>query len=357
MSEPEPFFSICIPHYGNHGRTDYLLAAFDSFAMQSFRDFEVCVSDDNSPDGRQAEIAAALERLGLQHVVKTRMVNGRYDANTRTAIGLARQPKYCILMGNDDGLKDATSLAQLAEALGNDGRIGVLISDFEDFSTGVRGKRILATREFPGTPDTAARHFRNFAFVSGVIFKREPAQAIATERWDGSEMYQMWIGCRLISTGQPLLELAEPIVRKDIALGGQMRTGSYMWRPRIAACPITTRKLPFNDIGRVVCDAIAPTVSEREARRLSFTVFYQLFTITYPFWLFEYRRVQSWNYAAGIALGMRPKRSMRDVSFGMLRRLTISTVFVVTTALAMVIPLQLFQSLRPALYRLAKSAG
>lgn len=356
MSNSEPLISICIPHYGSNRRTDYLLAAFESFAIQSYRNFEVCVSDDASPDGRQSEVIAALERLGLTHVVYTRSMNGRYDANLRTAIGLARG-QYCMLMGNDDALADADTLAQLAVVLGNEGRIGVLISDFNDFSTGARGNRILTTRKFPGTPETAARRFRNFAFVSGIVFKRESAQALANEYWDGSEMYQMWLGCRLISQGLPLLELAEPLVRKDIALDGQTRTGSYMWRPRITPCPIVTRELPFNDIGRVVCDAIVPTLSNREARRISFMVFYQLFTITYPFWLFEYRRVQSWNYAAGIALGMRPQRSMRDVQFGVLRRLAVSTIFVATTTLGLVVPLQLFHKLRPALYRFAKSGS
>jgi glycosyltransferase involved in cell wall biosynthesis len=356
VTASQPFFSICIPHYGNFARTDYLLAAFESFAAQSFRDFEVCVSDDASPDGRQAEIEAALLRHGLRHVVKTRTTNGRYDINLRTAIGLANG-HYCVLMGNDDALKDEAALVRLAEVLGSPGKFGVLISDFEDYSSGVPGKRILATRDFPGTPETAARRFRNFAFVSGIAFDREAAQALANDRWDGSEMYQMWIGCRMISNGHRLMELAEPIVRKDIAIGNATRTGSYAWRPRLSPCPIVTRPIPFNDIGRVVCDAIAPTVPPGKAKQLCFSVFYQLFTITYPYWLFEYRRVQSWNYAAGIAFGMRPKRSMKDVAFGPLRRAAISTLFWSTTVLGLMIQQRLFQRLKPSLYRFAKSGG
>jgi glycosyltransferase involved in cell wall biosynthesis len=355
MTASQPFFSICIPHYGNHGRTDFLLAAFESFAAQSFRDFEICVSDDASPDGRQAEIEATLKRLGLRHVVNMRSTNSRYDVNLRSAIGLA-SGRYCILMGNDDALRDGASFSRLAEVLGNGGQYGVLISDFEDYSSGVRGKRILVTRDFPGTPETAARRFRNLAFVSGIALEREAAQTLATDRWDGSEMYQMWIGCRMISTGHRLIELAEPIVRKDIAIGGSTRTGSYAWRPRVSPCPIVTRPLPFNDIGKVVCDAIAPVVvPPQRAKWVCFTVFYQLFTITYPYWLIEYRRVQSWNYAAGIALGMRPGRSMKGVVFGALRRGAISSLFLVSTFLGLLIPLGIFQKARPALYRFAKS--
>lgn len=351
-----PFFSICVPHYGsgaNH-RTDYLLAAIHSFAEQSFREFEVCISDDASPDGRQEEIACELKRLGLKHVVATKSINGRYDVNLRSAIGLARG-RYCILMGNDDALKGISALERLAECLSGPNNYGVLIPDFEDFTTGARGNRILTTREFPGTPETASRRFRNFAFVSGIVFERLAAQAVATDRWDGSEMYQMWVGCRMISSGHRLLELAEPIIRKDIALDGKTRTGSYAWKQRLSPCPITTRPLPFNDIGRVVCDAIGPMAALPTEKKLSFSILLQLFTITYPYWLIEYRKVQSWNYAAGIALGMRPSRSMRGINLGLIRYGFIIVVFVLSTASGLVMPLDLFQKIRPVLYRFAKS--
>lgn len=356
MDNIKPFFSICIPHYGNFNRTDYLIAAFQSFSTQLFKNFEVCVSDDASPDGRQADIVKTLKELGLRHTVQTRTINGRYDANLRSAIALAKG-EYCLLMGNDDALKDENTLQRLADLLGTEKRCGVLISDFEDFSSSVRGNRILMTREFSGTPETASRRYRNFAFVSGILFDRDAAQALETDRWDGSEMYQMWVGCRMISNGHRLLELAEPIIKKDIAIDGQTRTGSYAWRPKVSPCPIVTRPLPFNDIGRVVCDAITASVTRERARNLSFSVFFQLFTITYPYWLFEYRRVQSWKYAAGIALGMRPQRSMKDVDLGFFRRMVLDIIFAITTLLALVIPLNLFQSLRPVLYRLVKSGN
>jgi len=355
-AEKVPLFSICIPHYGNHNRTDFLLAAFESFAEQSMQDFEVCVSDDASPDGRQQELADSLERLGLRHVVKTREENGRYDANLRSAIGLA-SGRFCLLMGNDDALAGPLALQRLADALRANPECGVVISDYEDFRTSERGNRIRYTKAFPGVAGTAARRFRNFAFVSGIVFERSTAQSLATAKWDGSEMYQMWIGCRMISNGHGLLELAEAIVRKDIAIGDQVRTGSVAWRPKVSPCPIQTRPLPFNDIGRVVCDAIAPSVPTNVRKRLFFSVFYQLFTITYPFWLTEYRRFQSWNYAAGVALGMRPRRSMRSVALGPIRRGVLSALFIATTAAGLSIPLGLFNRIRPALYKYAKSGS
>ena len=44
----KPYFSICIPQYN---RSDFLLEALRSFSVQTFRDFEVCISDGGSTDG------------------------------------------------------------------------------------------------------------------------------------------------------------------------------------------------------------------------------------------------------------------------------------------------------------------
>src|SRR5215471_13023646 len=92
---PEPFFSVCIPQYG---RTDFLLEAIATLSSQQFRDFEVCISDDRSPDGRQEEIIAALKGGGLSYKFEVQKENRRYDANLRTAISLAGG-RYCFLLG------------------------------------------------------------------------------------------------------------------------------------------------------------------------------------------------------------------------------------------------------------------
>ena len=47
-----PTFSICIPQYN---RTSFLLEALKTLNEQDFKDFEVCISDDCSTDGRESE--------------------------------------------------------------------------------------------------------------------------------------------------------------------------------------------------------------------------------------------------------------------------------------------------------------
>src|SRR5215471_17107235 len=110
---PDPVFSICIPQYN---RTDFLMAACESFALQKFRDFEVCISDDCSNDGKEGALLNNLKRLNLSFVYSRTESNIRYDANLRNALSLSKG-KYLLLMGNDDALSDSDALQAIHDEL------------------------------------------------------------------------------------------------------------------------------------------------------------------------------------------------------------------------------------------------
>jgi glycosyltransferase involved in cell wall biosynthesis len=348
-SMAEPFFSICIPQ---HNRTDFLLEALRTVASQRFRDFQVCISDDHSPDGRQEEIVAALKCSGVSYKFHIQEENRRYDGNLRGAIGLA-DGRYCFLLGNDDALLNENALGRFHDLIEQYGPCGVVISNFQDYRTGVRVNRVQSTGKKGFGPEVAARHFRNFSFVSGVVLDRRAAQALATERWDGSEMYQTFIGCSIIASGKPLLEIAEPLVRKDISLPN-LSVDSYATRPRMQPCPIVERTIPLVQLARLTSDALRPYVSSVEQKRHNERILRQLLMFTYPFWLFEYRRVQGWRYAVGIALGMRPKRTASGMELTRPRRLMIQFYYCAASLVGLLAPLWLFRYSRPLLYRLAK---
>jgi glycosyltransferase involved in cell wall biosynthesis len=347
---PAPFFSICVPQYN---RTQFLIAAVRSFAEQQFRDVEVCVSDGASTDGREHELIEVLLASGVPFVYQRSPVNLRYDANTRAAVGLARG-RYCVLMGNDDALNGPGALADLWADMEKHAPLGVALSDSCDYRTGHRAFRIRETVACGAGPGVAALHFRNFSFVSGVVLRRESAQALTTAKWDGSEMYQTFVGCRMIASGERLLERGAVLVRKDITIPGES-VDSYAARPRLWPCPLVERRLPLNQLGRLVADAIAPHTAAGDRPRLNEAILLQLLGITYPFWLFEYRRVQSWPYAAGIALGMKPARTAAGVTLGLPRRLRVWAVYGLATALGLAVPGPAFAALRGCLYKVAKS--
>jgi glycosyltransferase involved in cell wall biosynthesis len=347
----DPYFSICIPQYN---RTSFLLEALRTLASQTYRDFEICISDDRSTDGRQAEVTSFLESSGVSFVYRVQPRNTGYDGNLRSAIALARG-RYCLLMGNDDALAGAGALAALRAEIDARGPAGVIITDFEDFATGARACRIRHTANYGAGPEVAAGHFRNFSFVSGVLLEREPAQAVASDRWDSSEMYQTFIACRLIAAGRPLLELGSVLIRKDIRVPNES-VDSYACKPRLLPCPIIERRLPLSQLGRLVADAVAPHVTGRGRRTVIERILLQMLLFTYPFWIIEYRRVQSWRYAVGICLGMRPRIVTEGLELGSIGRLKLRAVYAFVTAGGLAVPTGVFGILRGRLYRIAKAA-
>ena len=295
----------------------------------------------------------ALSVSGLPFVYQRSPINLRYDANIRTAIGLAHG-RYCILMGNDDALNGPDAIADLWADLQTHGPVGVVISDVCDYRTGERAFRIRETGLCGAGPRVAAYHFRDFSFVSGIVLERESAQSLATEDWDGAEMYQTFIGSRIIASGRPLLQRGAMLVRKDIIIEGEA-VDSYAERRKVWPCPVIERPIPLAQLGRLVADAIGPHTPLADRRKLNEAILLQLFGLTYPYWLFEYRRVQSWKYAAGIALGMKPTRSAARIELGFVRRLRVCSAYVLASALGLCIPCAIFNALRGCLYKLAKS--
>lgn len=344
-----PDFSICVPQYN---RTAHLLKAIESYAQQTHRSFEICISDGASPDGRQAEVIDALRPTQIPFAFSYSPVNLRYDANLRSAIGLARG-RYCLLMGNDDALLAPDSLARLWADIQVFDYPGVVLSDYRDYATRQRANAIRATRNYGCGPRVAALHFRNYSFVSGIAIDCAAAQALTTDRWDGSEMYQMYLGSRIVAAGRELLEREHAIVLKDIPVGGE-HVDSYAHRARVWPCPIVERAIPLGQVGRLVADAIAPYTGSR-ARLWNLVVLGQLLGITYPFWLTEYRKVQSWRYALGVALAMRPTRTAAGVSLGLMRRAQLWVIYVAATVAGLIMPQRAFGWVKRPLYSLAKS--
>jgi len=343
-----PYFSICIPQYN---RTSFLLELIDSLVEQTFENFEVCISDDRSPDGRQQDVVDRLEETALDYTFKVQPENRQYDGNMRAAIGLARG-KYCFLIGNDDALVGADTLEQLQKDIERLGPAGVVITDYEDYRTGEKANRIRETQNYGSGPEVAANHFRNFSFVGGVLLDREIAHDVATNAWDGSEMYQTYVGSRIIASGRNLLELERRTVRQSIHIPGE-DVDSYAERDDDRR--IKERRLPLSQLARVVSDAISPFTTASQQRHLNTRILTQLIVFTYAYWLFEYRRTLSWQYAFGVGIGMRPSLLAKGMSLSSSQSAWVYTLYAAVTVAGLTLPISAFRSLKDTLYRIAKS--
>ena len=346
-----PFFSICIPQYN---RTSFLIEACKVLASQTFKDFEVCISDDKSNDGRQEQLIDYLKSSSLSFIYQRQEINLRYDGNIRASIALARG-KYCFLHGNDDCLASENILQELYAEIFKNESLGVIIPNFQDWTTGEVTHRIRKTQTYPAGVETAATHFRNVAFVTGVMLDRIKSQQFTTNKWDGSEMYQMYLMAKIIASGSELLELEMSAVRKDIQIKGES-VDSYAKIERLTPCPIVERKLPMGLIGQVVSDAIAPYLKQSNYNKVITSIFLQLYLFTYPFWIVEYKRVQSWNYALGICLGIHPKNTFKDIELKLSSKLRLHLIYLLVCSIGLIIPVNFFAKLSPIFFRLSKSS-
>lgn len=347
----KPFFSICIPQ---HNRTSFLIEACRALSQQTFNDLEVCISDDNSTDAREGELLDYLERSNLSFFYKKNEKNLGYDGNLRSSIAMARG-RFCFLHGNDDCLASAGILKELYEELKRYESVGVVITNYEDWGSGEKARRIQKTRLAGTGPKVAAGHFRDLSFVSGVLVDRAKAQSHATDVWDGSEMYQMFIVTRIVAGGDYLLELDMSTIRKDIKIPGES-VDSYATKPKLRGWDINEKKLPLRMIGRLVADALEPYLKSVAKQRILEWVIFQLYLFTYFFWIIEYRRVQSWPYALGVCIGMRPKNVFLGLGTGLFRTIRLYCLYLSVTAIGLVMPISVFKALQSKLYYIAKSA-
>ena len=344
-----PLFSICVPQFN---RTSFLLKSLERLRSQMSAEFEICISDGGSTDGRTREVSEFLQNCGLQYKYELQSQGARYDENLRAAIAMANG-RYCFLLGNDDMLASSETLQHVCEIILAHEYPEVVVTNYRELSPGRDFRRVQKTGIIGSGVDAAIANFRNYSFVSGVILDRALAQKHATDKWDGSEMYQTFLATRILAGGGRLLGIADTVILKDIQIEGE-QVDSYARRPRLSDPEITERKLPLSQLGSLAIDAVEPYVQEGQFDRAARRVFRQLLLYTYPPWLIEYRRIQSWRYAVGIALGMRPRNLTTGIRIGWASKAYILLLYMIVTIAGLLFPIGLFEYLKPRLHALAK---
>jgi abequosyltransferase len=187
--------SVCIPAYN---RVEVLSELLDSILTQDFFDYEIVIAEDNSP--QRSEIRAIASRYIQCHKGLIRYfensINYGYDANIRNLVELANG-RYVVFMGNDD-LLAPNALRSIAEAINKYPNIGVVLRSYASFmdapSRPVQIFRYFnEDRFFPSGPESVITFFRRCVFISGLVIKRSSALAYASERFDGTLLYQQYL--------------------------------------------------------------------------------------------------------------------------------------------------------------------
>lgn len=343
------FFSICIPQYN---RTNFLIETLRSIQAQKFTDFEVCISDGGSTDGGFQLIENFLRNSSLSYKIIRSDVNLQYDPNLRSSIAIS-QGKFILLMGNDDALASSYVLENLKHLLDQYESVAVAITNYYEMSTNKIFRRMQTTQILGNGPVVAANTFRHYSFVSGIIMDGNSARSAATDRCDGGEMYQMYLGARLVSAGGNFLAIDDVCVNKDIQITGES-VDSYRTKVNFTKCKIIPRHLPMGRILETVAYGIDCVVSGPTRDKAVYSVAKNLYQYTYPFWIFEYRRVHSFKYSFGVYLALTPDQIAKKINIKKYPSCKLWLLYLIFGIVGFCTPIWFFDKLKPMLYRLAK---
>ena len=346
--------SVCIPQYN---RSKYLLAVLESIRVQDYRDVEVVISDDCSTDDSLEVVPQYIAEVeGTTHVrfnYIRQAKNLGYDGNLRAALN-AGAGEYLFVLGNDDALPEKDTLSKLARILERLDYPDVSFTNFHLFDQPDEIERRAKTTAVLGSgPEVALQTFRSFSFVGGLIIKRATFQQHNTDKYDGSVYVQIYLAARTIAAGGTVAAISESLVAKDVTFPGEL-VNSYL--DTLAANNRTFhRELGgLDQVGRVACDAIADCVPRGLRQRYVLRVYAQLLLFTYPYWLLNYRKHGVYRAAVNLALGCYPPNLVRHTRVSLRVKFCLIVLFVVSTAVGLLVPVALLGKLAGWIARLAK---
>lgn len=190
-----PLFSVCIPAYN---RANYLPPLLESILQQNEKSFEILICEDQSPE-RDA-IAAIVARYATQYPSRINYIenvnNLGYDGNIRELVKQARG-EYCVFMGNDD-LMCVGALEAIAMAIQRQSDCGVVVRSYASFDVNPEHfnqvyRYFPDEHVLPAGAQAIFTAYRRSVVIPGMTLNRDAALAVATDRFDGTLLYQLYL--------------------------------------------------------------------------------------------------------------------------------------------------------------------
>lgn len=335
--------SICIPHFN---RVQHLLVVLDSILCQDHPDIEVVISDDCSTDESAGVIPAYISSRSAGSQVRFTYIrqqrNLGYDGNLRAALA-AGAGDYLFILGNDDALAYPDTIKNLVRILTSLGRPDAIFTNFHAYGREEdRATRASQTRLLGSGPDAAARNYRSFSFVGGVVFKRTAFVEHDTSAFDGSIYYQIYLAARISAAGGSLASISESMVAKDIVIDGKPASSFVDTLARDNAV-LQPKTGGLDQVARVACEAILPYVAPEYTDRYTFLIVSQILALTYPYWLCSYRKLGVPRAAMNLALGCCPPRLIRERGFSLFVSARLFVLYVAVTVPGLLVPVWILE--------------
>lgn len=184
--------SICIPSYNRPNQLGCLLASIDACPG----DIEIVIGEDCAPGRVQVgNIVRAFESHSPYPVTyHENEQNLGFDGNLRKLISRA-QGEFVLFMGDDDLFMAGKLDLFIDFIIANRNVSYILRSYYGRHPDGSleQFKYLPATRRFAPGVDTCVFLFKRTVSIAGVAFKRARALDYATDRFDGTLLYQLYL--------------------------------------------------------------------------------------------------------------------------------------------------------------------
>lgn len=341
--------SICIPQYN---RIEFLLKSIYKIKEQTYKNIEIVISDDASTDTTEFEISKLLQQPEYNIVYHRFNENVGYDRNLRKSLELATGD-YCFILGNDDTLNKNEDIQYLVDYLNanNLPDIGFCNSvDYVDsFDKSIRAKN---TSIIGSGPDVALIYYSSFSFVAGIIIKKSIFDKFNTSAYDKSIYVQIYIAVMVILNGGIFFTLSDLYIQKDIRIAGS-KANSYL-----DTLPREWNEYKILDAG--LPSYVNVTLSAFNDSKLLndkyiYRILLRIYLVTYPFWILNYKENNALIAAFGLVKGLSIKSFNKYfVLLPIWKKMIITIVYYLTTIIALLTPVFIFNSIKKLLYSLVK---
>jgi glycosyltransferase involved in cell wall biosynthesis len=341
-------FSICIPQYN---RIEFLLISLDMISRQTWNEVEICISDDCSTDDTTAQIEVLQKTYRYPIIYSRNEVNAGYDRNYRKSIELA-SGDYCLVIGNDDSLYNNQVLEFLAKFLTDNNFPEIGFCNYvEQSNPSLVIQRAHRTAVLGAGNEAALKNYSNFSFVGGVVYKRDAFVKYNTSKFDGSVFAQMYLGVLMIANNCRLFSIHEPMILKDLRIEGKM---SNNYRETLAKS--------WKDYK--VVDAGLPSVMNvlingfKDAGTLNqetiYRIFKKIYSITFPFWILDYKSNKAFPEAIGLISGLNPVKNKNFKLLSPFNKMRILAIYSFSSAASVATPVSVFRRVKTRVYNYLK---
>jgi abequosyltransferase len=300
MDSSNPLLSICIPSYN---RPEQLVQLLESVDAQPYK-LEIVIGEDAAPRRAEVQQLVAAFRRESPYLINyyENERNLGYDGNLRSLIERARA-EFVLFMGDDDRFAPGR-LEPFLDFLYANRDVGyVLRSYYSEHPDGT----LEEFKYFPSAcclspgVETSVFLFKRSVSICGVTFKRSCALNYATDRFDGTLLYQLYLVAEIA--------LHNPVVYCDIPVAIQAQS-FRLDNPQFGAA--LAEKDRFQP-GKVTAHnsinftkgffAISRYIDQKYGLDITTGIRYDLSKYSYPFLSIQRKRgrIEFWRYALQLA--------------------------------------------------------